>query len=158
MQPHRLPGLTVGAIALRRDVPVPRDYRRGRGFPDAAPLAILIGRLVDYKASVHACGEAETPATLAGILTALGAGRVGIVDVCVGGLLQVTAGVLEALKRLVSQRPTPLVSGPSATSDIELERVKGVHGPRTRVVVIRTDRVRAGVRDPACRHGGTERP
>ncbi|PFG40307.1 L-lactate dehydrogenase complex protein LldG [Georgenia soli] len=191
--------------------PVPRGYR---AHSDVVPgsgeaVDLLVDRLVDYRANVHRCREAELADTLGDLLGDVGsvvvppglppewvgaataggartlldtadeplpnaaldtagavltAARVAIAEtgtivldgepdqgrraitlvpdrhVCVLHARQVVATVPEAVAVLGQHphRPMTWVAGPSATSDIELIRVEGVHGPRTLDVVIVT--------------------
>lgn len=76
-----------------------------------------------------------------------GQGRRGLsllpdLHVCVVHMHQIVPGVPDAVGVLRSSieagRPLTWISGPSATSDIELVRVEGVHGPRTLIVILVT--------------------
>lgn len=184
---------------------ISRDYRTTSDLGADALVERLVDGLVDYKALVRHCRQADLAATVAAALADRGARSVAVpggldsgwlsevtatvrrdgtaeevlavaeldrtdavltgcavavaetgtlvldgspdqgrrvitlipdYHLCVVRSEQICADVPQAVARLDGTRPLTMISGPSATSDIELNRVEGVHGPRTLEVII----------------------
>jgi L-lactate dehydrogenase complex protein LldG len=140
------------AIAATLDAHAARRIAVPAGVPEAWLAASQVDRVTDDPPLTHADLDA-LDGTLTGCAVAIAETGTIVLDagpdqgrraltllpdlhVCVVRDDQIVGTVPEALARLHPRRPLTWISGPSATSDIELQRVEGVHGPRRLAVLL----------------------
>jgi L-lactate dehydrogenase complex protein LldG len=122
----------------------PQWLPEGIEFVADTPLALEELDRVDGVLTGCTLAIAETGTIVLSAAPAEGRRAITLVPdlhVCVVGEEQVVETVPEAMAPLAAlvraqRRPITLISGPSATSDIELSRVEGVHGPRRLIVLV----------------------
>lgn len=114
---------------------------------DAPPLSKEALDALDGVITACAVGIAETGTIVLDAGAGQGRRALSLLPdrhLCVIRASQIVQDVPEALALLDPVRPMTWISGPSATSDIELQRVEGVHGPRVLDVVIVETEPRGG--------------
>ena len=121
------------------------SHGEGAGIELIEDAALSVQQLDELDGALTACAVAIAEAGAFVLDAGPGQGRRALslvpdLHVCVVREDQVVGLVPEAVARLEEAvragRPLTFVAGPSATSDIELDRVEGVHGPRVLHVVV----------------------
>jgi len=148
LAPDALPARIAAILTERgaRRVAVPPDLPHAwlagadvEAVPDDPPLSVGDLDAVDGVVTGAALGIALTGTIV--LDAGPGQGRRVLTllpdfHLCVVAADRIVGTVPEALAALDPRRPLTWISGPSATSDIELNRVEGVHGPRTLHVLV----------------------
>jgi L-lactate dehydrogenase complex protein LldG len=128
-------GLDAGWLS---ELELDHDNRR-RTDSAAAPLSVVELDGIDAVVTGSAVAVAETGTIILDGSPSQGRRAITLVPdhhICVVKVADIAGILPEALRRIDGTRPLTMISGPSATSDIELERVEGVHGPRKLDVII----------------------
>ena len=115
------------------------DDGRRRVDSAAAPLPVAELDGIDIVVTGSAVAVAETGTIILDGSPNQGRRAISLVPdhhICVVKAADIAGILPDALRRINGTRPLTMISGPSATSDIELERVEGVHGPRKLDVII----------------------
>jgi len=129
-------------IVIASDFP---EALRPAGLELVEDAGLSAAELDAFDGALTTCAVACAETGTISLDTGPGQGRRAItlvpdLHVCVVDVAQIVETVPELFERLAPSaragRPIVLVSGPSATSDIELNRVEGVHGPRRLAVVV----------------------
>ncbi|GHG57789.1 hypothetical protein GCM10012320_30970 [Sinomonas cellulolyticus] len=136
----RLDGKTfVAPAGLPGDWLHPSLTERGATDSREAPLDVERLDGIDAVVTSSAVSIAETGTIILDGSPDQGRRAISLVPdhhVCIVPVETIVGLVPEGFARLDITRPLTLISGPSATSDIELERVEGVHGPRILDVLV----------------------
>ncbi len=129
-------------IGVPRGFPAPWSALLPGPVPDDPPLDIAALDALDGVVTTCAVAIAETGTIVLDTGPGQGSRAFTLVPdyhLAVVRTGQIVAAVPDAVAALDPARPLTWISGPSATSDIELRRVEGVHGPRTLDIVIVAD-------------------